>query len=500
MRNIHIRFAETKRTWRALTSAPLVLALLGVMSLAGCVGGEGADEGNEPPTAKFTITPLDGVRYSLDASGTTDPDGDPLVYGWNWIVGGLETDQPVAEIDLPSDAANGAQFEVSLVVRDGQGGAAFAIDRIAVGSGANTAPMAMIAAANRWVEPGDEVVLDAEAGGSYDMDGDAVTYAWFWGPSDGSFTSVAPPVEDPCAEVRPDLPAFNSGCFDEGQPTANFTFAQPGILSFHCHPHPWMKGLLVVDPNAPADPVTLPIRNFAFPAVTTVGVGATLTISNQDPIVHTVTAEHFTPGANKVDGGLFQQALDAGDYVARLVATDSKGATTTNTYGLRASDDAPENPLVESWAGQTPQITGTDAWKSPALDLSHKYSVQAVLSWMDVGGVPQGDLELFADNGGQMTKLSQCSSSQAGSTAALACLIPKGRYEVRVLARSGALHDWKASFTAVPFAMPGFGDSCGGGGGGGGGHHQAPTQVPGSDVDVRTQDRNGPGGHAPPVC
>lgn len=45
--------------------------------------------------------------------------------------------------------------------------------------------------------------------------------------------------------VHSDLPEFDSGILDPGKSFAH-TFTKPGTYTYHCDPHPWMLGKVVV--------------------------------------------------------------------------------------------------------------------------------------------------------------------------------------------------------------------------------------------------------------
>lgn len=113
-----------------------------------------------------------GAAVRLDASGSSDPDGGGLRFGWTQT-GGPAVDLgaaggPVVEIVAPP---HGAEIELEVTVTDGQQHAS-ATRRIRV---VNRAPRAWLVAP-REIESGAGVVLDASA--SADPDGQALTYAW----------------------------------------------------------------------------------------------------------------------------------------------------------------------------------------------------------------------------------------------------------------------------------------------------------------------------------
>lgn len=80
----------------------------------------------------------------------------------------------------------------------------------------------------------------------------------------------------------------------------SYVFANAGTYSYHCAPHPWMKGTVVVqasDVSRPA-PMNVSIVGFTFkPFELVVGLGTTVTWTNLDQAVHTVTSdEEPNPG------------------------------------------------------------------------------------------------------------------------------------------------------------------------------------------------------------
>ncbi|MDH3297374.1 MAG: PKD domain-containing protein [Gemmatimonadota bacterium] len=83
---------------------------------------------NSPPVAEFSVSPGllpfgDGntTVFTLDASGSLDPDGDPITFSWTvpgaTFVGGTDSNSEVAQITLPGTSS----VVVTLVVSDDGG-------------------------------------------------------------------------------------------------------------------------------------------------------------------------------------------------------------------------------------------------------------------------------------------------------------------------------------------------------------------------------------------
>jgi plastocyanin len=458
-----------------MVSAPralLAILLLLIVALAGCTGGDKA--ANRPPSAELVAaaTAEDPAVWLLDASASTDPDGDPLTYHWNWVLGNAATIVPKVEVEFPAQVAGGnANFFATVVVRDGRGGADFAGAALVFGTGANKAPKIELRPTPRHVAPGVEVVLDA--GRTADPDGDALAYQWYWGPR-ANYDPNRHGVEDACALEDRTLAVFTTGCLDEGE-SWDLTFEHGGTFTLHCHPHPWMKGVLVVDPSLPASDRDYVIRDFAMPALVRVGVGSTVRFVNQDPVPHSATVEDYIPGTS--DGGtepVFRHAFGEGEYVVRLVVEDGKGGRATQTWGVKAGADAPANPFVKEYESEQPLLPG-GRWSKGYYNVSFETDVTAELTWSDpspsgafVGNFSVGRIGSSGTYNPQSHCVARPEPGLAGEPplVRMTCTLKADDYVFVVESgRDGqpsSLPNWTLTISGIVKSTPGFGDAGGG--------------------------------------
>lgn len=109
-------------------------------------------------------------------------------------------------------------------------------------------------------------------------------------------------------EAAGERDTFSSPMLSQGHSfTKNFTFLEEH--PYHCHPHPSMKGRVVVTPAAPEGNRTVEIRAFRFvPERIEVRQGFSVTWTNADSTPHTVThtdpdedhSAHSTPGLGAI--------------------------------------------------------------------------------------------------------------------------------------------------------------------------------------------------------
>jgi len=107
----------------------LLLAILAAFTIAGCDSeDDDSGGGDDAPTASFTASPTSvGVGdnhqtvVTLDASDSSDPDGDPLTFAWiapsGRFVEGTSSSSEIAKVTFPGTAP----YQVRLTVTDPDG-------------------------------------------------------------------------------------------------------------------------------------------------------------------------------------------------------------------------------------------------------------------------------------------------------------------------------------------------------------------------------------------
>ncbi len=139
------------------------------------------DPGNNIPSACLTATPQLGnapLSVSLDASCSTDLDGDALTYTWDF--GDGNTGTGVTANPMYNTAG---VYVVTLVVDDGNGGSATETINITVIDNSPQPPTASIDA--NPISGAAPLVVTFDGSGSFDPNGDALTYTWDFGDGNG---------------------------------------------------------------------------------------------------------------------------------------------------------------------------------------------------------------------------------------------------------------------------------------------------------------------------
>ncbi|HJN77020.1 MAG TPA: PKD domain-containing protein [Myxococcota bacterium] len=143
---------------------------------------EAGDVGNTAPVADAgsDASGTLGATVTLDGSGSYDADGDPLTYRWGFKSvpsgSGLDnddwTDRTTENGKFTPDTEG--DYEIRLTVKDGVEEDSDLVT-ITVTAGGNTAPVAD-AGGDTTGTTGSALTLDGS--GSYDVDGDPLTYRW----------------------------------------------------------------------------------------------------------------------------------------------------------------------------------------------------------------------------------------------------------------------------------------------------------------------------------
>jgi PKD repeat protein len=146
--------------------------------------GSGGLTCNSPPSASFTSNSpvLTGEGFGLDASGSSDPDGDSLTYKWDLDDDGNYDD--ATGVSPSVSRGDDGSYTIGLKVSDGNGGSDTTSKSITV---ENRAPSASFSSTPSSPSIGESVTFDAS--GSSDQDGSISSYEWDW-DGDGSYEAT----------------------------------------------------------------------------------------------------------------------------------------------------------------------------------------------------------------------------------------------------------------------------------------------------------------------
>ena len=127
---------------------------------------------NLAPDASMSTSTTEGIApltVTMDASTSSDPNGDSLTYAWDFKDGTTSTEMK------PTHVFSAGVYEVSLVVSDG----VLADTSTVTITSTNMAPVAAVSASSTLGQA--PFSIDFNASSSTDANGDALTYSWAFG-------------------------------------------------------------------------------------------------------------------------------------------------------------------------------------------------------------------------------------------------------------------------------------------------------------------------------
>jgi hypothetical protein len=137
-------------------------------------------QANQPPIAAAgpDVQAIEGSFTQLDGSNSIDPDFMPLTYSWVQIAGPTavvaNANTAILDVNVPNVSGLGGMLTFELTVTDDAGDSASDFANVII-KRVNSAPIAAIIAPASVTE-GALATLDGS--GSYDPNGDAITYTW----------------------------------------------------------------------------------------------------------------------------------------------------------------------------------------------------------------------------------------------------------------------------------------------------------------------------------
>ncbi len=158
---------------------------------------------NKRPSAptKVTIKPLpayDDTNLTANASGSTDDDGDPIAYRYQWWKsddGTTFTAGPTLKVLKSTETTVGQFWKVQAWAYDGIARSAKVYSDVVEIRGANTKPTAPTSVVITPKNPTDDDELKATATGATDADGDTLTYRYQWQKSSDGTTWTNGPAK-----------------------------------------------------------------------------------------------------------------------------------------------------------------------------------------------------------------------------------------------------------------------------------------------------------------
>jgi hypothetical protein len=308
---------------------------------------------NRAPVAATSVAPLtifEGDAFTLNGSGSSDPDGDPLSYAWDQRVGGtwvpLSTAASVTLTAPEVPYPNGATLTFRLTVSDGA--LSSVREQLVNVLWLNAAPTAVAECTPAVVDERADLLLDG--GRSTDDDDGLATFEWV--QLTGGPLAAAPwPVSSSAFSV--DAPSLVQGHGD----TMRFGLTVTDYAGLSASDECTVRVRDITPPE-----LTLPPSPITVEATGPAGAAASYAASAIDAYDGAVTAA-CTPGS----GGTF--ALGATTVVCE--AFDAAGNRGSGSFLVEVVDTTPPTiaPLANLTVEATSAAGATASWTASATDL-----------------------------------------------------------------------------------------------------------------------------------
>lgn len=344
-----------------------------------------------------------GSTVSLDGSGSTDANGDPLAYTWSLVtrpagssavLSGAQTPTPEFALDVAGD------YVLRLVVNDG------ALDSepqtlLVRASTANAVPVADAGAA-QTVGEGMTVTLDARA--SSDADGQTLNYAWsLTGRPAGSAAALVNP-----ASARP-----------------TFLADKPGT---------YVATLVVSDAQSSSVPATVTVT--ALPAS-----APAIALSTAEPLSGTVTVSLTSTAPGSVTWFLDLKSLGTGSASNGNALNWNTASTTNGPHQLLARIQATDGSFYE--VRRTVQVANSTVTLSASASGTTSATAVVNVSASSTFGIASVSAQLGQASLGTLTQPNACSGRTCSGFNTYqfkldTLALPSGSYTVSVSATDGA--------------------------------------------------------------
>jgi len=345
------------------------------ITLAAACGGGGGGGGHEAaPVANAGSDQSVATKavVTLDGSTSSDPNGDTITYAWSLIrrPNGSQAALSDPAAPRPTFVADAeGTYQATLVVNDGR--MASATDEVIVTASANGAAPNADAGFDQQVPVG--AVVDLDASGSRDPEGDALTYTW---------NLVAKPAASQAAIANPAAVVAQFTADAAGEYRAQLVVTNPSSESG--------TAMVVVTAGTSNTP---PRANAGADQTVAAGAvvhldGSTSFDADGDAITYAWSFVSKPPGSNAQmlapTSPLTDFATDvAGTYVAQLVVDDGKAESKPDSMVVRATTfdtppvaDAGNDRVVD--IGSTVFLNGAGSTDAEGSFLSYQWSFVSI--------------------------------------------------------------------------------------------------------------------------